>query len=865
MTKYTNKYLCIFFIITYLFLCFIFVKKLNPTRKIELKNNLSLNETIIVQPIIKDNNQYLYNKFANFPYVSARVGSIRYFPSLISEEIYQQKNNQKDLVYTFAGKRLSELELWGKQFQVIGTIKNITQLKNWWAKQNPNIWKIYKYKNYNIWEASLARYYILWEREINNLYHNTESKDLIDNLTTLKGYLINHKQRFATVVYDSKKTAAEKNYLFNLYNLIYDEINKKLSEFLPEYNFGIIYYPISEFIGDKQSGVYDVSLSLWDIPSFLNLNPRLIIENKIVSPKLLTNNTVKFKNVIVTSREKELKLQIDNTSFPVSNKITSKSFDEKTKLYQIDISIPKLPRDFNYYLKVNFNVKQRVILQINKKLIIKNKIYPQVIFNRDLFPVNQPAVLFEPVSFDYNYDHFFSILSYQPLSKSDFKSFSIKFQPLIDMDIVLKKIAGTSIDKNTVTTRSYSSSRILLFFILFALPIGFLWIFKKFKSTIQKKLLKLFFILTKQFYLLRIKIRQARLVFILFIIIIFIVNLFFTKNNSFSMTILAIIFWVLCVVNYNLEVRITFLFAALLLGLCIIFSIIGVDLTAEKMAIWFYMFLIMALDQYIFESVINKNIVIDLMTFKNFPPQIKQDLNSLKIQTTALAIKQDLNSLKIQTTAFANTQQKNIRGWLKTIYVDFKSLKLWGQLKKKVLDPIFNNFIKEIVFFYIPCSKKQKDVQKSVNRIGITLIIVFAYFIIHYLISRSIAYERLSPTIYKIEPKIVYHATNVIVKGNNFGWRLKPSDKLMSQYGEISTSLWDISKIIFVIPLHWKPGKINLWIERESSWNSRKIVVRSNIISIKLLSISSIINKDDEEYFNQLKWLDKETLKLNGY
>ena len=48
-------------------------------------------------------------------------------------------------------------------------------------------------------------------------------------------------------------------------------------------------------------------------------------------------------------------------------------------------------------------------------------------------------------------------------------------------------------------------------------------------------------------------------------------------------------------------------------------------------------------------------------------------------------------------------------------------------------------------------------------------------------------------------------------------------------------------------------------------WDGKNIMVKSNEVKLQLISRDNGWDKDDDAYFEQLKHLDKETLKINGY
>ncbi|PIY69558.1 hypothetical protein COY90_00025, partial [Candidatus Roizmanbacteria bacterium CG_4_10_14_0_8_um_filter_39_9] len=72
-------------------------------------------------------------------------------------------------------------------------------------------------------------------------------------------------------------------------------------------------------------------------------------------------------------------------------------------------------------------------------------------------------------------------------------------------------------------------------------------------------------------------------------------------------------------------------------------------------------------------------------------------------------------------------------------------------------------------------------------------------------------------------------------------------------------------KIIFTVPLSWKPGPMNIWIEKPVEWNAETVIEKTKPISIKLLKVTGQFTPDDDLYFEQLKTWRKETREMNGY
>lgn len=120
-------------------------------------------------------------------------------------------------------------------------------------------------------------------------------------------------------------------------------------------------------------------------------------------------------------------------------------------------------------------------------------------------------------------------------------------------------------------------------------------------------------------------------------------------------------------------------------------------------------------------------------------------------------------------------------------------------------------------------------------------------------------------TVETIEPRIAYHGTRVILRGEKFSQKEISTPKLFNKQGEVKTDYWDEGKIIFTVPLHWSVGTTQLWITKPVTVNGKTTIARSNIVEIKVISRLDGWNSEDDEYFDQLKTLSNEALILNGH
>lgn len=121
------------------------------------------------------------------------------------------------------------------------------------------------------------------------------------------------------------------------------------------------------------------------------------------------------------------------------------------------------------------------------------------------------------------------------------------------------------------------------------------------------------------------------------------------------------------------------------------------------------------------------------------------------------------------------------------------------------------------------------------------------------------------PQIYNVKPQIVYYDNKVVLTGRGFGWKGLIDTKFKYPDGVINVSLWTDTKVIFTVPLHWKVGNLTIWLQKPIEWDGKNITVKSNEVKLRLISRDDGWDKDDDAYFEQLKHLDQETLKINGY
>lgn len=180
----------------------------------------------------------------------------------------------------------------------------------------------------------------------------------------------------------------------------------------------------------------------------------------------------------------------------------------------------------------------------------------------------------------------------------------------------------------------------------------------------------------------------------------------------------------------------------------------------------------------------------------------------------------------------------------------------------------FSNF----KVFFEPEKKTIESYKQSAKKILLAIaVLIFVNFVVMGIdqeikaINHHLTYLSRHPKIKKIKPYIVYYGNKAVFLGKGFGWKGTINTKFYTRQGELQIDLWTDNKIIFTVPLHWKLGEIYVWVEKPLFWDGKNVSVRSNEVKLKLIDRTGAYNTDDEAYFEQLKHLDEETLRINGY
>ena len=305
------------------------------------------------------------------------------------------------------------------------------------------------------------------------------------------------------------------------------------------------------------------------------------------------------------------------------------------------------------------------------------------------------------------------------------------------------------------------------------------------------------------------------------------VDIFIIRKYSDNVTSFLTLLWIIAIITYRMDARISFGLALIFLTLCPFLLIVPMDWIAEKSAIWAYMMLVVGT----FQSVVDISPILQKILKTKFVQSIIKFIRAVLTMVDRLII----NSLVFIKQTFIlllklifNRLPNTFFGWL--IFIG------------KLFFLIFALFIFLISVTFI--TLKIQNAIRIINHKKIRL--------------------SMNPTIEVIEPTLVYKATKIVIYGNGFGWDTKKS-KAIIDGKKIDAVLWTDSKIVFPVPLEWKDGSHEIWIEKQIDWDGKKIMANSQKFNIKILPITGSFTEEDRLYFEQMKTWRKETKELNGY
>ncbi len=325
----------------------------------------------------------------------------------------------------------------------------------------------------------------------------------------------------------------------------------------------------------------------------------------------------------------------------------------------------------------------------------------------------------------------------------------------------------------------------------------------------------------------------VRLLFLFYALYYVVFFVFTVQPELEHLFILAVGIWYLALLTYRAKAQITFISALFLLSMTPLFLIFQNYLIAEKIATVAYLMLLIGTLQGLVELLLGSRFLYDYHYL--YQKVVQNELT----QYVLLFIKISIHSIHRLTVRFIHA--------------------VFDLQPKTILHHLLNLFklgILLLVVFYL----------------GYNSTVMLQRYGNYIKVERQKKYRlSLNPQISKVEPKYVYAANKVIIFGKNFGWKESDSSLLIKDSGKakegVTTDLWTDTKIIFVVPLNWKNGEIRLWIEKPVMWDTTLITAKSNAVNIKIIPRTdpNVPNSpDDEAYVEQMKYLDPETLQING-
>lgn len=296
--------------------------------------------------------------------------------------------------------------------------------------------------------------------------------------------------------------------------------------------------------------------------------------------------------------------------------------------------------------------------------------------------------------------------------------------------------------------------------------------------------------------------------------------LFVSNSNDYVVTI-GCILWILLTITYRFSSQKSLFGALFFISLCPLLLISDMQFVAEKAAIWAYLYIIMGTIHMLIE--------------------IKGEKHPNKFKFL-----------------------EKIHSLLQYIINIDEQLMLWYKKKTfKKQNPIqLKMSIKDYIFHIL---KKIKEYILFIFYVVILTTIIVSLVTTYTKLMSARDRKLKNPIIRTIEPTLVYPATKVVLFGNSFGSKIDERYRLMKDGIEVRPDYWEDHKIIFTIPLGWKTGLMNIWIERPVQWNGETIIEKTEPTSIRLLPVTGKFTENDDLYFEQIKTWKKETREINGY
>lgn len=714
----------------------------------------------------------------------------------------QNYHPNKNIFY--AGKRVSELEKWGGTIEVIGGKKSFDELRRWWKNSEDWFSSLSKKSVYNSWEASLARYFDHVDAHIR----------IIENTTAAAGFLNTNDAASLARLYAFLSQHQSK--INNTINNLPKSKNERTYLFRLNHEvFSALYHKIFEYTGEFNPSIITFYLSdLFQDKQFgtyaVSVEP-----SKSRGSVSAQNYTVFFNDKIVESSFKidptsPSKLQVKINSLETISTSDWKYVKREDGVYQYIFELPDSVSTTASFIHFSARSLEPATFAVQlKNTKTQNWQDEQSIF---LYPHSgtiESKILLRLPSKTIGQPIRLALLSQVPVNIESIKAI---IQPITIPSVILKKTDGAN--QAAITTENTASKpSVTKQIAALTVLIGFLFL------VYQSSRLFRFFKITGTNLIIGLlslsrKVRNIALVLSLILVV---ADFLFLQKSSEVIIILFSIFWLLSTIGFRDKAEVHFLLSGLLMLFYPLFFVVLPNRElAEKTVVWAFVFAIFGVIHLLYE--------------------VEQRMDD---QYNFSDISNNLKSIKMG---------KTMMGYL-----------------VRVVSKIHKILIVFLSFFFNLSPKTRKDKFINIVKIAIIMGIIPLAQLLYQAWKEKQVWLSRQAKIELIEPRIVYHAQKVIVKGQGFDWQQNIKVKLMSQYGEVTTDMWTDDKIIFTIPLHFQSGMMTMWIEKPMQWKGKNIIVKSNIVSLKILPTTAYFGADDEEFFEQLKTLSLEALSINGY
>lgn len=676
------------------------------------------------------------------------------------------------------------------------------------------------------WKKQLISYQKSMNLAVDSYVKIPDPRLKLQKLSELNGYLLNHRVKVDRLIYESEKPDDEMNDLRTLADTIFEDLFQRLSLYVPPYNNGSIIYPLFDPLLDREFGIYEGQLVV-DNASSGNISDINITGR---------NNFYYWPNPVPGEKPKlNWEIELDPNDNP-----------------QYVAEIPALPGRTLVIINFKFE-KYRIAEIIDSSEGQETVLLSQVLFPRtrkDTFRRIIDIPIHESGNSKFKFViHTFDLslhdarnetpdisLELYPLLKSDpqllitKKSISSQYEPTFSLtshglfeykldvgntsyfngrEIRYNLGPGWVIDTNKIVTFLPGAILFRLFLISLFLTLFYCVCFIK-KTPLDlyllakgKTIVTILGRLISKLYSIPKKIfTHLRLWFFAATILLMFFETFLHDESSDILIFVSVILWTLTTIGYGLESYFSFVFSFVFLGSTVTFLFFKAELVADKLAIWSIIFLIIGVFKVLFE-IMN--------------PRVKRN---------------DLRNVGLNI----------IKDWEKNW--DF-IIRILQKLKPKLTtrrDKIIL-FLKILIIFFI----------------------IITGVVIRNAYRKHVERLNLIPYIQKIEPKIVYPSTKFILYGRSFGSPSNNKTTLSSSKGPLVPDSLTDSKIYFTVPLSWKPGYVNIWVEKRTEYDGKKFTAVSKTFRVRVIPRGDSFTPLDDLFFKELKTLDKETLKLNGY